>query len=294
MTEKVCTICFGREVVELEQTHYGIPITEPCRCAIARDIRRNLTRGWVGIPEAKKLKSSVLEGHENEDLYITATDATLRSHLRYIGVKKGRNWSFQVVSDLDLMSAWLATKKFEGAEIFDVDVKEAYDREGIRPGRLGKMTLEDLVEPAGLLVIRLGVKRSRNSAMPEVFLEALTLRDHINRPTWIVDRPGLGRFNCREEDHRCYSPEAEGILVTWPYFELDKVDTEYQPSGLEELFQTQTSESEPETGGEAPAVEHSQPRLGATSLSGASGARKGGARSVAAPEPPKDKGRWKK
>lgn len=221
MSEKVCQICFGREVVELEETHHGIPITTPCKCAIARDIVKNLDRGWVGISKAESLKSSPLLEKVSSDLYITATDTTLKAHLKYVGVKMGRNWSFQVVSDADLMSSWLASAKLAGKEILDPDVALGLEKLGSEEGRLMRVTLEDLVEPPGLLILWLGVKRARNAATNEVFLEALTLRDHINRPTWVVDQPA---YRLNQGDHLCYSDKAAEIINEWEYLVLDLED----------------------------------------------------------------------
>jgi hypothetical protein len=222
VNKSVCPFCFGREVVELEETHHGIPITAPCKCAIVRDIVRNLERGWVGIARAAPLKSpSPLLEYVTDDLYLTSSDPVLKSHLKFVGAKLGRNWSFAVVTDADLMSSWLANAKLSGKEIFDPDVIAGLEKLGSDEGRRIRTTLEDLVEPPGLLIIRIGVKNARNSATHEVFLEALKLRDHLNRPTWVVDQP---EYRLHAEGHLCYSPEVEEKLGAFPYLALSSTN----------------------------------------------------------------------
>lgn len=228
---KDCKVCGGWGVVVLEgQTHLGIPVTEPCKCRLAADTIRNLERGWKGVAYAQKLDSSPLLDFVNRDAYITASDEILRSHLKYVGVRQGRNWSFLVTSDADLMKAWLYNLKEEGAEIYD---REIADRLANVSASASKRSLEDLVDPPGLLIIRLGVKVARNAAMSEVFLEAILRRDHENRPTWVVDQPGhrLTEVDALGQIHRSFSEPVEEHISRWPYFALGSQVA--APSGVE-------------------------------------------------------------
>lgn len=216
--KNVCPICSGFGSLETGRTHMGLPIMEPCKCVLIKSIYRNLERGWSGLATAQRIPSSPLMDYVRQDLYITANDETLRSHLKYVGIRMDVNWSFQVVSDADLMTAWLANVALSGKDIYDFDVSSAAGRS------LEKFTLLDLVEPPGLLIIRLGVKIARNSAMSEVFLEALTLRDHVNRPTWVVDQPGNRINQISDILHRCYSPESVSFLQRWDHLVLDEAN----------------------------------------------------------------------
>jgi len=216
--KNVCPICSGFGSLETGRTHMGLPIMEPCKCVLIKSIYRNLERGWSGLATAPRISSSPLTDYVRQDLYITANDETLRSHLKYVGIRMDVNWSFQVVSDADLMTAWLANVALSGKDIYDFDVSSAAGRS------LEKLTLLDLVEPPGLLIIRLGVKVARNSAMSEVFQEALTLRDHVNRPTWVVDQPGNRINQISDIPHRCYSPEAVSFLERWEHLVLDEAN----------------------------------------------------------------------
>jgi hypothetical protein len=82
---------------------------------------------------------------------------------------------------------------------------------------LEKATLVDLVDPPDLLVIRLGVKSARNSAMPEVLLEALAHRSHVGKPTWICDQP----TKKLDPSHISFSPDVADFLRGWDHFALD-------------------------------------------------------------------------
>ena len=72
-------------------------------------------------------------------------------------------------------------------------------------------TLEDLAESPTLLVIRLGVKTARNSAMPEVLAETIELRQHLGKPTWLVVEPEKPL----EEGHISWSRAVDDALDGW-------------------------------------------------------------------------------
>lgn len=188
----------------------GVPVVRPCPCQIAEDLIRNLNRGWGGLSSAQRLEgSSPLLDHVTSNLYITASDEDLRIHLRNTGLRMGPSWAFKVVSDADLMTAWLSTAAMVGKEILDPDSASVSSE---------KATLVDLIHPPGLLIVRLGVKSARNSAMGEVFLETLQHREYTSRQIWVVDQPDK-RY---DTSHLSYSPEALSALRGFPYLSLSK------------------------------------------------------------------------
>ena len=67
------------------------------------------------------------------------------------------------------------------------------------------------MQPYDLVIFRLGVKAARNTAMPEVLLEALALRDHLEKPTWVWDQPHRPLI----EGHRCWSMQVQVELNAW-------------------------------------------------------------------------------
>ena len=70
--------------------------------------------------------------------------------------------------------------------------------------------------PPGLLVIRMGVKVARNQASPEVLAEAVNLRSHSGKPTWIWDEPThpLG------PGHLFWSDAVADIVGEWEQIKL--------------------------------------------------------------------------
>lgn len=208
MTDKPCDKCYGTGYLDAGTDARGIPLTKPCPCQIARDTVRNVNRAWAGLTSAPRLARSPLSAHTGGNVYVTATDATLRAHLRHVGLRGGPYWFFKVVTDSDLMTAWLSPAALVGKEILDPDAATVSTE---------KATLVDLVDPPELLVIRLGVKSARNSAMPEVLLESLYHRAHVGKPTWVVDQP-TRRF---DPSHLAFSEDGLHHVQQWPHVVLD-------------------------------------------------------------------------
>jgi len=191
-----------------EQGRLGIA-TKVCACVVKRDVLANVERGWKGLTKAGVIPSSPLREHTSGNLRVTAPDPVFREHLRHVAVRMGPYWGFAVVSDVGLMDAWLSGAN----EVLDPDVSV---RRAARPSnRHG--SLADLTEPPELLIIRTGVKVARNVAMPEVLLEAILHRDHLDKPTWVVDQPGyrLG------DGHISWDTHVGDALYYWKHVELE-------------------------------------------------------------------------
>lgn len=203
-----CDKCYGTGSLDAGVDDHGIPLTKPCPCQIARDILRNVNRAWAGLTSAPKIEKSPLTAYTDKNLYVTATDMSLRAHLRHVGLRMGRYWGFKVATDSDLMTAWLAPIGLVGKEILDPDAATVSTE---------KATLVDLTDPPELLVLRLGVKSARNSAMGEVLLEALYHRGHVGKPTWVVDQPSR-RF---DPSHIAYSEDSVRLIQQWERVVLD-------------------------------------------------------------------------
>jgi hypothetical protein len=173
-----------------------------------------MERGWRGLSGAKMLPKSPLIGKENSDLWITSRDKTLRGHLKAVVAKHNPRWYFAVVTDTDLMDAWL--HRIPSQDLRDADIMDKRQKE--RP--TDRYTaLVDLVEPPDLLIIRLGVKVARNSAMPEVLLETLHHRAHLSKFTWIVDHPDQQLA----EGHISWDPRVGEFLSDWAYIGLKDI-----------------------------------------------------------------------
>ena len=205
-----CDKCYHTGAIETGVDKVGIPLTKPCTCQVAQDIVRNLNRGWPNLSAAPRIEETPLTEHSGDDVYITASDASLRAHLRHVALRMGPKWGFRVHTDSDLMTAWLAPIAIAGQEILDPEATAVSTE---------KATLVDLVEPPELLILRLGVKSARNSAMGEVLLEALYHRAHIGKPVWLVDQP-TRPFN---PSHLAFSEDALHHIQQWERVVLDEV-----------------------------------------------------------------------
>ena len=209
-----CGKCLGRGVVPVpsDRRPKGSlgELTQPCSCVLSRTILANLDRGWKGISKARPLPGSPLYGKINQNLWITGSILQLRQHIRHVAVRMGPYWNFQVVSDAVMMDAWLS---LDVSKVWDPDIEAIRQTVSNRYARLS-----DLVDPADLLIIQLGVKAARNKAMPEVFLEALNRRYLMqqDKPTWVMDQPVYPLT----EGHISYNDRIAELLSTWEHIEL--------------------------------------------------------------------------
>ena len=163
-------------------------------------------RGLSKAAPLDKGEISPLSKHTKSDLWVTASPRWFASRLRYTAARMPVSWGFRVVTDADMMVAWLATAALQGIDVRDADARpEAMVS-------LAKLTLVDLMDPPELLIVRLGVKAARNSAMPEVLMESLTHRGHLGKPTWVWDQP-----DCRYgEGHLSYSHVVHQFISSFP------------------------------------------------------------------------------
>lgn len=160
-----------------------------------------------GLSRAERVPDSPLLPLCAEDVWVTASEDWFRAHLRHVAVRQPPNWRFKVITDADLVQAWLATAALGGAEIYDADAAEAYSRRS-----LSYLTLVDIAVPPTLLIIRLGVKAAPNKEMPNVLLEAIQHRTHEERPTWVWDQPSAPVV---DTSHRCHSEDVVRTLSQW-------------------------------------------------------------------------------
>jgi hypothetical protein len=140
----------------------------------------NVERGMTGLAQAAPIEGSVLLGKQDDNLIVTAPSRWMLRNLRHVAIRMPPTWFFKVVSDADLVTAWLSSTAIKGIEIFDADAFAVSTK---------YLSIPDLVMPPDLLVIRMGVKAARNSASPEVLAEALNIRRHSERPVWVWDEP---------------------------------------------------------------------------------------------------------
>lgn len=198
----VCKKCGGHGFIQEDSGHMGIPQAIPCECRVEKLINAQAEKAWTGLSKLAVKKKSPLTDWVEKDAIVLADKSSLATHLRSALHTYRSPYTFvKVVSDATLMSAWLSTLTMSDSEIYDPDF-----RRDVRAS-----SLEDLAEAPDLLIIRVGIKSARNSAMPEVLTEAIELRQHLGKPTWVVtdpDRP-------LEEGHISWSRSVEDSLDGW-------------------------------------------------------------------------------
>lgn len=212
-----CPNCRGRGVVPLtreERPPIAMgEVTKICSCVAVHDLNRNLERGWRGLSKANPIESSPLIGQHKENLMVTATSFNLRQHIRHVAFRMGPRWNFLVVSDASLMDAWLS----KGLDVYDPDIVGIREDDRRKAEKSSVEALSELVEHPALLIVCLGVKAARNSAMPEVMLETLTLRDFKSKPTWVIDQPSYPLM----DGHISYSIHVGSHMEQWEHVSLD-------------------------------------------------------------------------
>lgn len=170
-----CPHCGGSGSIPADPNPPHPPTFHRCVCVLQADILANVDRGMKGLPNAPIIPESPLMDLVDRDVILQGAGEVVRANIRHVAVRQPPVWMFKVVSDADLVTAWLSSTVIKGIEIFDADafaVSTQY------------LSIPDLVIPPDLLIIRMGVKVARNSAAPEVLAEALRTRQHADRPTW--------------------------------------------------------------------------------------------------------------
>jgi len=218
-----CEICEGYGFVQEDGGPLGIPQAVPCECRVEKDLNLQAERSWAGLSNLSAKKKTPLSKFLWKNSIVVGEKDNLATHLRTaLWLERRPNRFVKVVSDATLMSAWLNNLSSSNREIYDPDF--------IRDVRAS--SLEDLVESPSLLIVRLGVKGARNSAMSEVLTEAVSLRDHSSKPMWIVTEPDRPL----EEGHLCWSRALQDSISHWDTVPLIKGYTKNnqgnsQPSG---------------------------------------------------------------
>ncbi len=210
---KVCEKCGGIGLVPSGQVYRNEPIMTQCSCMLKEHLKNQCERAWTGLGQFPAKKATPLKGKLKENIIIHAEKNDLCTHLKgAIFLEKNPSLFIKVVSDANLISAWLSNISLAQSDIIDPDFTREITVRG----------LEDLAEAPSLLIVRLGVKMARNSAMPEVLIETIELRQHLNKPTWIVVDPN--RPLC--EGHIAWSRGVDDVLLGWDNIRLGEQQQE--------------------------------------------------------------------
>lgn len=202
-----CKICEGFGYLQIEGPR-GIPQAKQCDCVLDKVLAVQAEKAWKNLSIVPIKKSTELLKYQNKNLLITSDRDSLRIQLRTFFAKvRNPSLFFKVVGDHTLMSAWLGSIHAQGVAVADPD----FQRD------LKVFSLEDLAESPHILIVRLGTKRARNVAMPEVLVETIEIREHLNKVTWLVEEPSKPL----EEGHLSWSPTLQDSLDDWDHIRLD-------------------------------------------------------------------------
>ena len=209
-----CKTCWGTGLVPDEQKPPHPPVHRRCECVLYKDILENVERALAGLSAAPVIKSSPLLGKEEKNVRITA-GGKFQAHLRHVAIRKPVSWNLRVVSDAELVTAWLASIALKGEDIIDADAHLISTK---------FLTIPDLVVPPDLVVIRMGIKVARNVAASEVLAEAIQTRFHEGKPTWLWEEP----HSPLNSGHMFWSDVVGRILRSWEH--IPNLDSPIRPS----------------------------------------------------------------
>jgi len=171
----------------------------PCECRLFQDLDEQAEKSWTGLSRIPVEEGRLLyKEYLKKDVHVTADlknfALTLRSALWGLS---NPLFVVKVVDENMLMSVWLSGIHEDGKKVIDPDFDYSVPARDI----LG-------FNRPDLLIVRLGVKSSRNIATPEVLVDVLENRRGAFKPTWVVD----SQDKPFRMGHISWSGEGERIL----------------------------------------------------------------------------------
>ena len=219
-----CKRCGGSRFVSMPREQWPPDVIQPqmpCpACSTAQAAERELQEGearlraaWACLPKVSPARSSPLLKRLRDNLRVRCNLADLRSHVALVVRSQLRQeplFHLRVCTDIDLVTSWL----YSANEIGDADASSHIMDEEREDPIYRRMP--DLVNPPDLLVLRLGIKLAPNKALPDLVLETLYAREHLDRPTWIIEKAGDPLTSA----FPCYSKNLMEFLSDWPCVDL--------------------------------------------------------------------------
>lgn len=206
-----CPKCKGRGVTYVPNS--SPPISVRCQCGLKVDLAYNMENGWRGLSKAAGVENSALLKYARSNMWITTPTPEFRNHLKFVAESMGHKWFFKVTSDSELVSIWLSKL---GNEVNDPDFYGEQIPEDTNLNRFSSIP--------DLLIIQLGIKVASNKETPSVVQEVVSLRYHLDKPTWVVDQP-----YCKlEPGHKCYSRNLIDSLSMYEYHRYSMGDVQPQ------------------------------------------------------------------
>lgn len=180
-----CPHCKGAQWVYQTDGELLVPVR--CQC-----LERKLLHDFLGpeISRAKHIEHSELyhptpneageiEGDRTEEnLFIKGPWSIVCQHLRWSLAGKrlySNGFTYRIVSDVDVLDVWLGNKSYKQTS---AEVRNEVETHN---------ALSDLLADPTLVIIRLGVRASKNRVAASVLHEALSIRTFLYKPTWLVE-----------------------------------------------------------------------------------------------------------
>lgn len=149
-----------------------------CECRLFKELDEQAERTWAGLSSIPVQDDRLfLKDYLNKNMHITSDLKGFALTLRSALWGKGNpTFIVKVVDDSMLMSVWLSNIHESGHRVIDPDFDYT-------------VPVRDLLgfTRPDLLIVRLGVKNSRNIATPEVLAEVLSNRKGAFKKTWVID-----------------------------------------------------------------------------------------------------------
>lgn len=257
----VCQKCQGKywryEVPETGE----VPVPVPCVClqgkrwaeflgsdifsakAVASELYNPVTD-----PDTKEITGDRTE----DNLFIKGPWSVVRCHFKFTLYSKKKQWpSFDYLraTDKDLLDVWFGRAAFSNKPKEYRESKATYN------------SLGEFVSPPALLMVDLGVMQTPNKLAPKILLETLSIRDQLNKPTWLIENLqsfGLGHpfyssgvHNFIQDNFDLVSLSAEAKEPTSPSkddlhdFSTSISETDSVQLNTEEAFSTATFKPKP-------------------------------------------------
>ncbi len=203
-----CAKCGGTGRIPIDE--YTVRM---CICAYAKLLRKHLgdTIALVKTLDKSPLYAPDQMDRTKENLILKGDWQEVVPHLKWALSFKGLKFPFKLLRDIDLLDVWLGKRR-----MFELEKGNPHDYPICA-------TVTDLMEPSKeLVIIRFGFLHHRNKAMASVLLDALRVREHYRKPTWLIEEPDL--------------PFGEGHPA-WTYSVGEYLDKWYQEVPLEDSGQ---------------------------------------------------------
>ncbi len=176
--------------VNAEGDTYGVT----CPNIFKISMRKYLSSIHPDLVQVEHIRNSLVD-RIKENLFFDGVHwQTFLRHFKWVAAFKGSPWSAQFVTDLDLISVYVGSTNYRSRPVSDRDAgkHKIYN------------SLDDLLCDADLTVFRIGLIEHQNKAAANVLAEALSLRHHLGKPSWVV----------RGSDVKGFIPFMNGGMVS--------------------------------------------------------------------------------